>query len=294
MKRVSTFAMLLAALAVAVPASAQLAQPKQRQGRPVRGLFANGSGDTGQQLVLNLSFGAGYDKDKGGPANGGPGQPPVIQPDRSGSYGNGSASLSYGLLWEKIQAGATLGSHFRYRNQTDDFTQSAGAQAFVSSQLTTKTSLAASTSVSRQPHNLGMLYGSWYAAGEAIDPLMDLSGATGTGSSLSVNTSASFNQSITQRIGLSASYGHHQHGGWYGTSTKSYTDTLSAGIYYSLFRGARLRVAYGTVSSRYGAAGTKTTYDGLMADGGLDLGRAISLTRRLTFGFSTGVSGART
>src|SRR6185503_92525 len=44
----------------------------------------------------------------------------------------------------------------------------------------------------------------------------------------------------------------------------------------------------------YGVAGTKTTYDGLMADGGLDLGRAISLTRRLTFGFSTGVSGART
>src|SRR5690349_18804214 len=102
MKRVQVFVMLAAALAVAVPASAQLAQPTQRQGRPVRGLFANGTGDVGQQLVLNVSFGAGYDKDKGGLANAGPGLPPVAQPDRSGKYGSGSASLGYSLSWEKI------------------------------------------------------------------------------------------------------------------------------------------------------------------------------------------------
>ncbi len=280
-------------LASAVPAFAQLAQPTQRQGRPVRGLFANGSGDAAQQLVLNVSFGAGYDKDKGGTASGGPGAPPIVYADQSGSYGTGSANLSYGLSWEKIQAGASVGSHFRYQNQTNDFTQSLGANAFVSAQLTKKTSVAVSQNVARQPHNLQMLYGSWYAAGVAGDPLMDLSGATGTGSSLTFNTAASLSQSITTRIGLSATYAHQQHGGWYGSSTKSTTDTVSAGIYYSIFRGARVRLAYGTVTSRYGSQTTRTTYDGLLADGGLDLGRAISLTRRLTFNFSIGGAGAR-
>lgn len=296
MKTLRSILLLAAVLVTATPAYAQLVNPQPRQGRPVRGLFGGGTGNYDQQLVLNISMGAGYDKDKAGQADGGPGQPPIIYPSRTGNYANGSMGLNYSLSRDKISAGADISTNGRLQpNQPTDLLRAFGTGAHVTAQLATRTSLSASAGLSVQPHNQDLLYGSWVNPGAPVDATMDLSGSTTDTNHANSRSAVNFTQGITQRIGVTAQYSYHRQGLWFSEDADSSTQSASVGVSVAIFRGARFRVAYGSSTSTYGAGptGIKTKYSGLMLDGGIDVGRAISLSRRATFTFSTGVAGAR-
>ncbi len=155
---------LTAVLWCAVPAYAQLTQPQLRQGRPARGLFGGGVGATEQQLILTGSLGGGYDKDQGGSFIITPENPAGTVADWSGQYAMGSTQLAYTLNRSTFSAGASGFADGRYKpNDTgDNFIQAYGATGQVAAQLSSRTTISATQSISRQPRNLGMLYGTGY------------------------------------------------------------------------------------------------------------------------------------
>lgn len=293
-RTVRVLVLFLAALACAGAAYAQLTQPTQRPGRPVRGLFGNSTGDYDQQLVFTSMLGGGYDWDEGGQITLGSGAPPTILPKSTGQFANGNAGLNYSFSGTRFNAGASLDFNGRYKpNGTQRFSQSVGLSGSASWQLTSTTSLTASTGITRHPFNLDLLHGSFFGSESISESLMDLSGTTGQGAHVNTRSGVNFSQKLFGRLGGYASFNHFKVGGWFGgPDTGSSTSTAAAGVSFHLFRGASLRAGYGRVTSRYGSSSTTTSYSGGVLDGGLDFGRAISLTRRATFNFSGGVSSA--
>lgn len=288
--------MLTAALWTAVPAFAQLTQPPLRQGRPARGLFGGGVGETGQQLILTGSLGGGYDKDQGGSIFFTPENPSGAAVDWSGQYATGTTQLSYSLNRSSFSAGASASASARYKPNATNFSvvQSYGATGHVSGQLSSRTSISATQAISRQPHNIGMLYGTGLDPFSVpSDPTYDLSGATGFRSYLNTTSSVGLNHLMTSRISLNAGYGYHNQAAYAGDPLRgSRTHNAGAGVSYAIWKSARVRVGYRYTSSRYGTA-APVVYKGLSADAGVDFGKAISLSRRATAQFSTGISGAK-
>jgi opacity protein-like surface antigen len=77
-----------------------------------------------------------------------------------------------------------------------------------------------------------------------------------------------------------------------GDPTLQHTSTtLRGGVAYQIARGIRLRVGYGVTEWRLG--GTVSKERGINADGGLDVSRALSISRRMTVAFATGLAGVR-
>src|SRR6188768_3046939 len=98
---------ILLSLMAAAPA---LAQTQSRPGRPYRGLFASGLGNSEQSLVAQGSVGGGYDSNVLADAG--------LNPDprfgESGMVGAVSGSLSYSMTRDRIGFGASFGESSRY------------------------------------------------------------------------------------------------------------------------------------------------------------------------------------
>ena len=294
-KQVRLIAMLTTALAAAVPAFAQMAQPTLRTGRPTRALFGSGVGDTDQSLMLNLSFGGGYDWDDGGVVTGGAGAPTTAAPSWTGTYGSGSGSLAYSISRGRVGGGASIGgsAHYNPNRTVDPWMKSVGASAQISFKFSERSSLAASQGISVQPFNIQRLFGNWINPDVSPDVFMDLGGVGGTANQFSSHSAVNFRQGLTSRIGFSAQYFYQTYNAWSGApDTASHTSNASAGLSYQIVRGVRLGAAYRYTSSRYGTGAT-TEYSGLSLDGGLNFDRAISLSRRTSLNFGTGFTGAR-
>jgi hypothetical protein len=96
---------IAAVLAAAGLAHAQVA-PRPATARPPRGLFGYGMGDTGQQLVLNLSLGAGFDSDLLAGAGSGELGLPAAPGPRTGRFGSATATLGYQVERDRLTAGS--------------------------------------------------------------------------------------------------------------------------------------------------------------------------------------------
>src|SRR3972149_6680328 len=96
--------LVAALLALALPASDQIVQPTLRPDRPSRGLFGGGVGDASQQLILNVSFGGGFDDDLLAESAGSTFLPPGTQTPRSGQFGFGNTGLNYSVDGQRVRA----------------------------------------------------------------------------------------------------------------------------------------------------------------------------------------------
>jgi len=286
--------MLTAVLAIAAPASAQIAQPTLRSTRPARGLFGGGVGDVSQSLIFTASLGGGYDKAEGGQIINGPGLAPIVSPPWVGSHVVAMTALGYSLSLGRVHAGATFDAHGRFRDGQSNTFSGMGAGGNIGWDIASRTTLSASQGFSRQPRNMQLFYGGAFDATSTPNTVFDLSGATSLADYTSSQTSVRFQQGITSRIALNAGYSYLTYfGSNNSTMSDATTSTAALGLSYSIAKGVYFRMGYGSTTARYGASSQPVRYNGLVMDGGLVFDRALSLTRRTSVTFSTGLTGAR-
>ena len=150
--------LVTAVLGAAVSAFAQFQPPRPRDDRPQRGLFGSSYANTEQRLILDTSFGGGYDNDLLGQATGAP--TPSGGPRGVGRFGFAAASLGYSMNREPISASAYLGGTGHYYPEMDNprvFALGAGMQA--SWQIARRTALSTSNQLNSQPYSLRAFYG---------------------------------------------------------------------------------------------------------------------------------------
>jgi hypothetical protein len=289
------FVCLLAAVvfaSVAAPAAAQMQPPRQRPDRPTRGIFAAGLSEWEQSLIFNASFGAGYDDDLLAETLGGTLPPSPNQRPRSGKFGVGSLGLDYSLKRDRVSAGANASLTSRYYPDLEDssiVTYAAGVQASV--QLARRTSLSTSHQLGILPNHLRIFYGFGFDPRTEPEPADDLSLAVGRETYLDLRSSVGLTQEVTDRLALSAGYSY------YAADLRNDQETysgqsISAGGNYRIARGLGARLMYGYSETSFGDD-PANRHKGSTIDGGIDFNRALSLTRRTSLTFGTGVSGIR-
>ena len=290
--RLRLIVMLATALAVAAPAFAQIAQPTLRSTRPARGLFGGGLGDTSQSLILTASLGGGIDKTDNSQVFDDNGVPTGETAPWTGGYAIAMAGLTYSLSLGDVNIGAGFDAQARYRDVglSRNF-NAIGGNANIGWNIAERTQLSAMQSFSRQPRNMQTFYGGWFDATTSSSPVFDLSGATSLRDYTTLQSAVSFQQGFTDRIALNAGYSYYSSASDGGVVTDSTSSMAAAGIAFNIAKGVQFRIGYGNTVAYYGS--TKVRYSGVMMDGGLFFDRALSLTRKTSLSFSTGLTGAR-
>lgn len=280
--------LVTAVLGAAVPAFAQFQPPRPRSERPQRGLFGSGTSNTEQNLVLNVSFGAGYDNDLLGQASG---ISSPYGPRGVGQYGFGSASLNYSVARETVGATAHVGGTSQYYPQMQDPSMNsfaAGVQA--SWQAAKRTTFSVSSQYSYQPNSLHSFYGLPVDAERLPDSSDTLNYAINGASFLDWRTSVDVSQGLSEK--LSASLGYTFYVVDYGTDQSNYAARSIMGrLTYQITKSLGAYGGYGRTSTDYEDERLDGRYAGRTIDAGVNFGEALSLTRRTSLSFATGVSG---
>ena len=278
--------------AAVAPAFAQMQPPRQRPDRPTRGIFAAGLSEWEQSLILNASFGAGYDDDLLAETLGGTLPPGANQRPRKGKFGLGTVGLDYSVNRDRLSASANTSVAGRYYPDLEDssiVTYAAGLQASV--RLARRTNLSTSHQVGVLPNHLRVFYGVGFGPGTQPEPADDLSLTIGRETYLDLRSSVSLTQEVTDRLALNAGYSY------YAADLRNDDATyaghhVSGGGGYQIARGLGARLTYGYSETAYGDNAARR-HKGSTIDGGVDFNRALSLTRRTSLAFGTGVSGIR-
>jgi hypothetical protein len=284
--------LVTAVLCTAVPASAQFQPPRMRNERPQRALFGSGVSNTEQSLVLNVSFGGGFSNDPTGQmtASSAP-----LGSRGLGQYGYGSASLAYSVSRETVSASANVGGTAQYYPDMPDSEMHSFAAGIQASWVAGKrTTLSASSQIAAQPNNLRSLYGIPVDSETLPDSSDTLNYAINGGTYTDWRTSASVSQRLTER--LTASGGYTFYAVDYGGEQQSNyaAQSIDGRLTYQITTSLRAYGGYiGTITdyadeSRDGRNGGRTI------DAGLDFGQALSLTRRTSLTFGTGLAGVST
>jgi hypothetical protein len=288
--------LITAVLGAAVPAFAQFQPPRPRNERPQRGLFGEGTSNTEQRLVMNLSFGGGYDDDILGQGAGAPIPGPAPVGPRTGEFAYASAGLTYNVSRETVQASANLsgtGQYFPDYVSPRIFSMGAGLQA--SWQITPRSTLSTSNQFTLQPNTLRMFYGQPIDAQTPPDSVDTLKYSVGRVTYQDFRSSVGFDQYLTEK--LAANLGYTYYSVDYSSAAQSAyrAHTLSGQLRYSFTKSFGAHAGYGHTSTEYDNVGPTPVgnYSGGTVDAGVDFGKALSLTRRTSLGFGTGISGIR-
>jgi len=277
-----------AVLGVAAPAFAQFQPPRPRNERPQRGLFGSGTSNLEQSLVLNVSFGGGYDNDLLGQATGAPGP---YGPRGVGQYGFGSGSLGYSVARDTVQASANAGATTQYYPDMQDPSMnsfSAGMQ--VSWQAAKRTSLSTSNQYTYQPNSMRSFFGVPVDSERPPDTSDSLNYAINGTSSSDWRTSVDFSQALSQK--LSASLGYTFFAVDYAAQQTNYAaHSILGRLTYQVSKSLSVHGGYGRTTTDYSDDSLDGRYGGRTIDAGVDFGKALSLTRRTSLEFGTGVSG---
>ena len=280
--------LMTAVLGAGVPAFAQFQPPRHRGERPQRGLFGSGMSGAEQSLALNVSFGAGYDNDLLGQATG---SSAPLGPRGVGQFGFASASLGYSVAKDSVTASANVGGTSQYYPQMEDPNMSsfsAGMQ--VSWQAAKRTSLSASTGFAYSPNSLHSLYGLPVDAERPPDSSDMLNYAISGSAFSDWRTSASISQGLTEK--LSATAGYTFYAVVYNDQQSNYAaHSVMGRLTYQISKSLGAYAGYGRTRTDYETERLDGGYGGRTIDAGVSFGEAVSLTRRTSLSFGTGVSG---
>jgi len=278
---------------VCTAAAAQTGQATQtyRPERPYRGLFGGNAADPNskQSLDFSVSFYGAYDDNvlAGRGQGGGASVDPRFQ--QSGEYGGSDLSLAYGRRGKRGSVDVSGGASYRYYPSMRDLSgfNYFGSLGF-SLELTSRTTLRGTE---------GVVYSPYYGFGSFSGLAPQVPGEIVTGSSdfavverpaITYHSSAAFDHRLTQRATFTADY------------RLRYTDFREEGdpplrdwgagarFTYSMTRRTRARLGYHYRRGVHGLyyQGRPIEYHDI--DVGVDYDRALSFSRRTTFGFSTG------
>ena len=294
------FVWLLAAmLAPAAGFAGQLGQTAQtpdtdapkpeRVRRPYRGLFGAPAGsDSKHSLDLTASVFGAYDNDV--LTNG---ESTAVRARRTGEYGGLNAGAQYSHQGERVSA--ALGGGIAVNRYTARYTQNRTASMYladgnVALKITSRTTLSGSTTFTYAPeYRLSLFLEPGSPTGvpdvfNTVAPDYDLFRSVAYRTSAVVRLS----QAVGKRTSLA---------GWYALTDVNYdgaaydyrSHAAGAGLTHGLTRNLGLRLGYSFATPTYAAAlsplGTQRVYN---IDAGVDYSRALSLSRRTRFSFSTG------
>jgi hypothetical protein len=312
---------LAAAMTLAMPAAAQGPQVPQvpqgpRSERPYRGLFAGGTGAAEQLLTLSASFGGGYDDDIFGSGPGGSPPPPSsnVTGGGSSSYVAGSAQLGYSLSKAGVAFSASGGSGAgHYPGLSDPTVIHHNASVGASFQVARHATFSVGQIETYQP----FYFFAWLPhditpteVTPVFDPgtmtIADAVQAASLGTKqpiaadavaaqhaeyyLSSETNAGFTQGLSQRTNLSLGYAYRRSDSQSGARD---FESQSAGgsLSYALGKGLSLKGGYGYSINEYPLPnGTVERFEGHTIDGGVNYNKALSVSRRTTLGFQTGMA----
>ncbi len=309
--RTFTVLVVIALAASAIPALAQTA-PGPRPERPFRGLFAGGTGNATQLLTVSASFGGGYDDDIF--LNQQAGVAPVPGSHGSTSFLNASGDLGYSVSKKRVSFSASLGSgvgHYPGLNQPSLVHHSAGAGG--SFQIGRHSTVSIHQSETYQPF---YFWSAMPMSVTAVDPIPVFDPGTMTiadavqaaslnlqqpiaadatvGSNaeyyLASETGVGFTQGLTRNLSLDLSYGYRRSDSKSGAQDFS-MQSGGGRLGYILGKGLGLHAGYGYSQSVYQLTVGESRYQGHNIDVGVDYSKALSISRRTTFGFTTGTSG---
>jgi hypothetical protein len=165
---------------------------------------------------------------------------------------------------------------------------SAGVQA--SWQAAKRTTLSTSNQFSYQPSSLRSFYGLPIDAERPPDSSDSLNYALSGGSLSDWRTSVDLIQGLTEN--LSGSIGYSFYAVDYGNEVSNYAAQNIVGrLTYRINESLSVHGGYGRTTTDYEDKSLNGRYAGRIIDAGVDFGRALSLTRRTSFSFATGLSG---
>jgi opacity protein-like surface antigen len=282
---------LLAVALAPMPAAAQDAPQPASVRRPYRGLFAPPADTRGGRPSLDATFSlfGAYDDDIYAASVGsGAG---TATPESRGLFTGGGAGLNFLNPGDTVSFGASAGVGVSYYPDQDRTTTAYRTAADVSYNVSDGTQLSGGASFSYAPeYRFGPFYSPDSLTGladpfESLTPDLDIYGLA----SYRGSAQASFSHALGRRSSLSGWYSHsiayreddqydyRAQGGGFGYSQKL-TAHSSARLGYS-FSTARYLDDSGLRPQRLHNL-----------DIGVDYGRALSVSRRTTIGFSTGTA----
>jgi hypothetical protein len=267
-------------------------QPQPGQGAaPYRGLFLGNEGapERGQRLQLNVSLYGGYDDnvlaDTGGQLT------PDPRFQRTTNYGGGNVTLQYTKNGRRNSVDMGAGTGYRYYPALGALTGYShwGSIGFAL-RPSTRTDLRTTASVSYSPYfGFGGIQGLGAdATGQAVEPVSDFLQTSRAVVSLAATTNLVHR--LSRRMSFVADFSIQN------TSFPSETGGAyrnlggGGGVRYTLSRHATLRLGYHYRRGTFPNYGPDRPIEVHDIDAGVDYSRALSLSRRTTFGFSTGSS----
>jgi hypothetical protein len=278
--------------------------------RPYEGLFAKNRVPTEQSLTFMATLGGGYDANILAGSTATPGALPVTPSPLLGSsqpstFENGSASLSYVFGGHRLSFSATAGSSANYYT-------SFRAQPLMVSDFGTMTAGWNVTSRTAVTANLAAGYGPFYTlpgvpvvpvvpdnpgnvgqtdpANQTLGQTLALNGGSALFVEDHLNVTGTFalTHAVTRRLSVALNYSDAI------VTSPSHAFDLSAqsyggGFSYFLGQGLSANLSYAESTGHFGVGGqSPTTSRGL--NGGLTFNRSLSITRRTTLSFSSGLS----
>jgi len=259
-------------------ASPALAQSVARPDRPYRGLFGSGVADAEQSLVGTASVGGGYDTDVLAATFGG-------QQPRGGTAGwlaQGTVGLNYTLARDRYQLGSTAATSGQYSPEMADPLRTYTGSLGGSVRLLDKPAVTANQSVQYQPLTfLGAL-------GDPTQPFVgqsapvDSSMVIDSEHYLTYQGGLAVSQPLSRRVTASSNYQYRQANR---QDNEFFTQSVGAQVRVGLTKGASFYGGYAVNESRYADG---RTYRNQTPRFGVDMAKALSLTRQTTVAFGAG------
>ena len=294
MKRTSAVFLVVLGAHLALPATASARYaPTPRPDRPYRGLFGGGYGSSTQLLALDFTASGGRDTDVlKGTSTGSDEQTPSLERTRS-DFGQLNGTLSYSLDHKRFGMkafGSASGLYYQQLPQHLIRYYNAGAGANVKVRKTGN--LTFDETVSYQPFYFLSAFSSLGNVDGGTPFLPEIGTSVQATNYWQSATSVGFSTSLTSRLTFQTAYWKQQ------TTSAEHDrdlDAQSAGAHLAYGLTKHLSLVMGYTRSDYTTHALDVTEHtpGDSIDGGVSYARSLSLTRRLSFTFNTGVAGLR-
>jgi hypothetical protein len=266
-------------------------RPAAAQSRPYRGLFASGVSAVGQSLSARGSLMSGWDQNLGAVArnNQGVGDPTRAQ---AGTVIFGSASLAYGLSSDLFKLSASVSTSDKYYPGLDVNTRpSTYARVTVSRSIAIgrDRSLSVSGYAAYQPYIVSSaLYGPLEPEVPET-PVEELDLAYYSASYVSYGGSVGMSEQLGKQTTFSTGYGYRRR--WSSQSHSQFDrHAVHARLTHQIGRGLSARAGYAYSRATYIADGHAPLHT---IDVGVDYNRPLSISRRTTLSFGTGMGAAK-
>jgi opacity protein-like surface antigen len=254
-----------------------------REGRPYRGLFGSGLGESEQSLVANASLAAGYDDNilARGVRN--------PRSERRGTFGSGTVGVNYAFDRDRVHLGASAGSATRYYPSLPrQFISTENASVGGSLRILNSPAVTITQTAAYHPYNFRSFLLQPFgepSIGQIEAPDLDL--WTTPSHFLVYTGGVGLNQRVSPRGTFDLHYDYRLRQST-GDSRERLTRSAGAGYRHNLTKGLALRLGYGYRVGHYSPSSRRV--ENHTIDLGFDYSRSLSFSRRTTVSFGTGTT----